>query len=95
MDGLMLSEISQREANTMWYHSYVGSKKYNTLVDITNKKSHRYREKNSGYQWKEENDEGKYKGRELRSTNYKKKLQGYIIQHEEYSQYFIITINGV
>ena len=23
------------------------------------------------------------------------KLQGYIIQHTEYSQYFIITINGV
>ena len=23
------------------------------------------------------------------------KLQGYIVQHREYSQYFIITINGV
>ena len=23
------------------------------------------------------------------------KLQGYIIQHREYSQYFIITLNGV
>ena len=23
------------------------------------------------------------------------KLQGYIVQHREYSQYFIITINGI
>ena len=29
-------------------------------------------------------------------TRYKiNKLQGYIVQHREYSQYFIITINGV
>ena len=25
----------------------------------------------------------------------KNKLQGYTVQHREYSQYFIITINGV
>ena len=24
-----------------------------------------------------------------------KKLQGYIVKHREYSQYFIITLNGV
>ena len=33
---------------------------------------------------------------EVQTTMYKiNKLQGYILQHREYSQYFIITINGV
>ena len=28
-EGIMLSEISQRKANTIWFHSYVGFKKQN------------------------------------------------------------------
>ena len=33
---------------------------------------------------------------EVQTTMYKiNKLQGYIVQHREYSQYFIITRNGV
>ena len=33
---------------------------------------------------------------EVQTTMYKvSKLQGYIAQHREYSQYFIITINGL
>ena len=33
---------------------------------------------------------------EIQSSMYKiNKLQGYCLQHREYSQYFIITINGV
>ena len=37
------------------------------------------------------------RGRGLRDTNYsvQNKLQGYVVQHGEYSQYFIVTINGV
>ena len=39
------------------------SKKYNKLVNITEKKQiHRYREQTSGYQWGEERGEGKYRG---------------------------------
>ena len=35
-------------------------------------------------------------GIEVQTTLYKiNKLQGYIIQHREYSQYFIITISEV
>ena len=42
--------------------------------------------------------EGKYRGRVLRVQTilYKiNELQGYIVKHREYSQYFIMTINGV
>ena len=32
----------------------------------------------------------------MKTTMYKiNKLQGYIVQYREYSQYFIITINGI
>ena len=48
-EGIMLSEVSQ--INTVCYHSYVESKKYNKLVDITKKKqNHRYREQTNGCQ---------------------------------------------
>ena len=29
LEGIMLSEISQRKTNTIWFHSYVESKKQN------------------------------------------------------------------
>ena len=40
---------------------------------------------------------GQYRDRGLKGTNYyiQNKLYRYIVQHREYSQYFIITINGV
>ena len=54
LEGVMLSEISQRKTNTVQYHLYVESKKYNKLVNITKKKqTHRRREQTSGYQWGE------------------------------------------
>ena len=28
LEGIMVSEISQRKTNTVWYHLYVESKKY-------------------------------------------------------------------
>ena len=61
------------------------------------KQTHRYREQTSGYQWGEGQGEGKYRGKGVRGINYyvKTKLQRYIVQHGEYSQYFIITINGI
>ena len=44
---------------------------------------------------KREGGEEQWRGKGLRGTNYhiENKLQGYIIQHWEYNQYFIITIN--
>ena len=35
LEGIMLSEMSQRKTNTVWSHLYVESKKYNKLVNIT------------------------------------------------------------
>ena len=41
----MLSEISQRKTNTVWYHLYFEYKTYNKVVNETKKKqTHRYRE---------------------------------------------------
>ena len=52
LEGIMLSEISQRRTNTIGHHLYVGSINYNKLVNITKKKqTQRYREQISGYQW--------------------------------------------
>ena len=34
LEGIMLSEKSQRKTNTSWYHLYVGFRKYNKLVNI-------------------------------------------------------------
>ena len=33
LEGIMLSEIRQRKTNTLLYHLYVKSKKYNKLVN--------------------------------------------------------------
>ena len=35
--GILLSEISQRKTNTVWYHLHVEPKKYNKLVNIKKK----------------------------------------------------------
>ena len=70
MEGIMLSEISQRKTNTVRYHLYVKSEKYKKSVNITkNKHSHRYREETRHYQWGEEMGRG-YRGRGLRDTDY-------------------------
>ena len=39
LEGIMLSEISQRKTNTVWYHLHVESKEYNKLVNITKKEA--------------------------------------------------------
>ena len=54
------------------------------------------REQTNGYQWGEGRGRVQDGGKELKSTNYyvqNNKLQGYIAQDKEYSQYFIITLN--
>ena len=74
------------------------SKKYYMLVNITNKKQvHRYRKQTSAYQRGKRTGEGQFTGKGLRDTKYYlwNSLQGYIIQHREYSQYFKITKNGI
>ena len=35
LEGITLSELSQKKVNTVWYHLYMESKKYNKLVNIT------------------------------------------------------------
>ena len=59
MEGIVLNEIRrQRKTNTVLYHLYVESEKYNKLVNITKKKqSHRYREQTS-YLWGKKSGEG-------------------------------------
>ena len=51
LEGIMLSEISQRKTNTVWHHLYVESRKYNKPVNTTKKKqTRRSREQTSSYQ---------------------------------------------
>ena len=37
LEGIMLTEISQKKTDTVQYHFYVDSKKYNKLVNIVRK----------------------------------------------------------
>ena len=58
LEGIMLSEISQRKSNTVLYHLYVEFKEYNKLVNIIKKNRLRYREQTSGQQWAERSRRG-------------------------------------
>ena len=53
LEGILLNEISQQKINTVWYHLYVESEKYNRLVNKTKRQTHRYKEQTSGYHWEE------------------------------------------
>ena len=44
LEGIMLSETSQRKTNTAWFHLYVDSKKQNKWTNLT-KENNRYRNK--------------------------------------------------
>ena len=70
LEGLMLSEISQRKTNTVWYHLYVESKKYNKLVNITKRSRPTDIENKLVVTSREKLGEEQYRGRGLRSTNY-------------------------
>ena len=44
LEGITLSGLRQKETNTLGYHLYVESKKYNKPVNVTpNKQTYRYR----------------------------------------------------
>ena len=71
------------------------SKKHNKLVNITTKKN---RLTNIENKLVATSGEGQDDGRVLTNTNYIykiNKLQEYIVQHREFSQYFRITLNLV
>ena len=48
LEGVMLSEISQRKTNTIWFHLNVESKIQNKQT--RQKQTHRYRERTDGHQ---------------------------------------------
>ena len=48
-EGTMLSEISQTEKDTEWYHLQVDSKKIKGVKTTKHKHIHRYRKQTSGY----------------------------------------------
>ena len=50
VESIMLSKVRQKRINTVSFHFFVESKKYNKLVNITKKKqTQRYRKQTSGY----------------------------------------------
>ena len=51
LEGVMLSETSQRKRNTIWFHSFVGLKKQMTKKKPTQKQTLSYREHTDDYQW--------------------------------------------
>ena len=62
------------------------------------KRTHRHREQTNGCQWGEGWWREQDRGGGLRRTKYQvyiKKIQGHNIQQREYSQYLIITLNGI
>ena len=69
LEGIMLSEISQRKTNTVYY-LYVESKKIKQIHEYNKKEIPRYRAQTSGYQWGEESGEGQDRGKGLRGTKY-------------------------
>ena len=65
---------------------------------IKKKQTHRYREQTRDYQWGKGSREGQdwSRGLEVQTIMYQiGNLQGYIIHHKQYSQYFIITVNRI
>ena len=49
LEGTMLSEINQRKTNTVCYHLYMESKKYNKLNITEKKQTHMYSEPARSY----------------------------------------------
>ena len=71
LEGIVLNEISWTKTHTVWSHLHGASKKYNELVNVSEKKqSHAYREAASGYQWGEGRERDCGRGRGIRGTHY-------------------------
>ena len=74
------------------------SKKQTSDYNRKERDSQIHREQTSGYQWEEGmgRDKRGVGDSEIQTTTYKiNKPQGYIVQHKECRQQFIITINRV
>ena len=72
LEGIMLSEISQRKTNTIWLHLYEESKQQTNIAK--QKQTHRYREKTSGCQRGQWPGEEWNKWRRLKGTYYSYKI---------------------
>ena len=62
------------------------------------KQPYRYRGQTSSYLWERGRGEATRKvgSQEVKTAMYKiNKVQGYVVQHKDYSQYFLITLNGI
>ena len=68
LEGIMLSEISQREKDKHYILSLRNLK--NKTNDYNKTETDLHREQTSGYQWGEGSKEGQDRGRGLRGTNY-------------------------
>ena len=66
LENIMLSEMSQRKATTVWHHIYVQSKK----VYAKQKQTDRCRKQTSGSQSGERGGGEQIRGMELRDTLY-------------------------
>ena len=53
LEGIMLSEISQRKTDTVCCYLHAEFKKYNKVVNITKKKQTQIQRKTSVYPWGE------------------------------------------
>ena len=92
LEGVKLREISQRKT----CHLYVESQKYNELVNITRNIFTDLENKLVVTSWQREERRGnRGAGDEETQTIIQNKQNRYIVQHREYSQYYIITINGL
>ena len=70
LEGIILSEISQTKTNTAWSHLCVESKKQNGWINkAKQKQTHKYREKNGGYQRGRGWGDGQNLWEELRGAN--------------------------
>ena len=59
LENIMLSEISQRKTNTIWFHLHVESKNQNKWMYIAKQKQiQRYTKHMTGYQWGERKAKG-------------------------------------
>ena len=90
-DGITLLEISQKKTNASWYHLYMGSKKYNILVDITDTKQTQIYSRNERLPVRMEEEQHRGRGVGVQTPGWK--AQGCIVQGREYSQHFVMTIN--
>ena len=69
LEGIILSEVSQRKTNIIRQHVYMEYKKVQ-VVNITRKKQAKIQRTNQWLPVERTTERGKYKGREAKGTNY-------------------------